>query len=62
MFDRTNVVSYVHASAMNFDGPKFTRKSDTNTTKHMIGESMSKFHEPKRKENIFMEHCIGEIK
>jgi hypothetical protein len=62
MFDRANVVSYVHTSTLNFDGPTFTGLSDTNTIEHRIGESMSKSHEPKRKEDIFMEHCIGEMK
>lgn len=62
MFDRANIVFYAHASALNFDGPKFTGTSDTNTTEHRIRESMSKFHEPKRKEDIFMEHYIGKIK
>jgi hypothetical protein len=62
MFDRANVVSHAHASAMNADGLKSTATSDTNTTEQRSGESTSKSPESKRKEDIFMERCIGEIR
>ena len=62
MYDRANVVSHAHANAVNPDGPKCTGTSDTNTTEQRSGKSTSKSPEPKHKEDIFLEHCIGEIK
>ena len=62
MFDRANVVSHAHASAMDGDGVKCTTTSETNITEQRSGESSSKSPEPKRKEDIFMKRCIGEIR
>lgn len=62
MYDRANVVSHAHASAVNPDGPKCTSISDTNTTEQRSGESTSKSPEPKHKEEMFLERCIGEIR
>ena len=61
MFDRANVVSHAHASAVDGNGVKCTITSETNTTEQRSGESISKLPEPKRKEDMFMERCIGEI-
>lgn len=47
---------------MNGDGVKCTIASKTNTTKQRGGDSTSKLPEPKRKDDIFMERCIGEIR
>jgi hypothetical protein len=62
MFDRANVVSHAHASARNVDGIKSSATSMTNTQDQKSGESISKFPEPKRKEDYFMERCIDEIR
>ena len=62
MYDKANVVSHAHASAVNPDGPKGGATSDPNTSEICSGESTSKSPEPKRKEEIFLERCIGEIK
>lgn len=62
MFDRANVVSHAHASAVNPDGPKSTATPNMITTMQPSGESTSKSPEPKRKDDIFMERCIGEIR
>jgi len=62
MSDKTHVVSHTHASVINSNGPKSTSAWDTNITEHKSGESTSKSPKPKRKENIFMKRCIGEIK
>jgi hypothetical protein len=64
MYDRANVVSHAHASAVNLDGPKSDTNvmSDTNTTKQRSGKNTSKFSEPKCKNNMFMERCIGKIR
>lgn len=62
MSDRGNVVFHAHASVVNRDGVKPTSTSDSYTIEQRSGESMSKFPEPKRKEDIFMEQCIGEIR
>lgn len=61
MYDMANVVSHAHASAFNPDGPAITGTSDTNTMEHRSSESPSKFPEPKRKEDIFLERCIGKM-
>ena len=61
MYDRANVVSHAHASAMNPDGPKGGATLDTNTMEIRDGESTSKSPEPKRKEDLFLEQCIGKI-
>ena len=62
MFDRANVVSHAHASVVDGDGVKCTTTTDTNTTEHRSGESTLKSPEPKRKEDTFMEKCLGEIR
>ena len=59
--DRVHVISHAHASTTNPDGPKFASASFTNTTEHKSGESTSKSPEPKRKDDIFLERCIGRI-
>jgi hypothetical protein len=62
IFDRANVVSHVHGSAVDGDGVMWTTTSKTNTTENSGRESTSKSPEPKRKEDLFMERCIGEIR
>ena len=62
MFDRANIVSHAHASAVGGDGVKCTTTSETNTTEQRSGESSFKSPEPKWKEDMFMERCIGEIR
>lgn len=62
MSDRAHVVSHAHASATNPDGPKSTNTSNTPTTEHKSGESTSKSPEVKRKDEIFYERCITEIR
>ena len=62
MSDRAHVVSHAHASATNPDGPNATTNSDTNSIAHKSGECTSKSPEPKRKDDIFLEKCIGQIK
>ena len=62
MYDRTNVVFHAHASAINPDGPMGTSAFVTNTTKHRTGDISSKSLEPERKEDVFFERCIGEIR
>ena len=61
MSDRAHVVSHAHASAMDPDGPKYASASDTNTMEHNARESTSKSPEPKRKEEVFLERCLGRI-
>ena len=61
MSDRAHVVSHAHASATNPDGPKDASASLANTTEHKSGESTSKSPEPKRKEEIFLERCLGRL-
>ena len=62
MFDRANVVSHVHANVVDEDGVKSMTTSETNTTEQRSGESTSRSPEPKRKKDMFMEQCIGEIR
>jgi hypothetical protein len=62
MFDRANVVSHAHARYVNPDGPKCIETLDINTTEQQSGENTSKSSEPKRKDDIFMKRCIGEIR
>jgi hypothetical protein len=64
MYDRANVVSHAHASAVNPDGPKSDTyaSSDINTSEPRSGESTLKSPEPKRKDDMYMERCIGEIR
>ena len=62
MSDRAHVVSHAHASATKPNGPTPTTVSDTNSFAHNSGEATSKSPEPKRREDIFLEKCIGEIK
>ena len=61
MSDRAHVISHAYASAMDPDGPKYASASDTNMTEHNARESTSKSPEPKRKEEIFLERCLGRI-
>ena len=62
MSDRAHVRAHAHASAMNPDGPSSTTKFDTKTTAHKSGETTSKSPEPKRKEDIFLERCLSEMR
>jgi hypothetical protein len=62
MYDRANVVSHAHASAINPDGPAATLTSDAHTTDQRSGQNYSKSPEPKRKEDQFVERCLGEIR
>ena len=62
MFDRANVVSHAHASAVGGDGVKCTATSETNTTGIRTGDSSSKSPEPKRKEDAFMERCMSDMR
>ena len=62
MFDRANVVSHAHASVLNGDGVKCTATLETNTTKLRSGKSSSKSPGTKRKDDMFMDRCIGEIR
>ena len=62
MSDRAHVVTHAHASATNPDGPKSTNISDTNNSAHTSGECSSKSPERKRKEDIFLERCLSEIR
>ena len=62
MFDKANMVSHAYASTVNPDGLKCTATSDTNTTEQRSGENTSKSLEPKCKDDMFMEWCIGEIR
>jgi hypothetical protein len=57
MFDRANVVSHAHASAINPDGLKEAATSNTNTN-----ESVSKSPKHKRKDELVMERCMGEMR
>ena len=61
MYDRANVVSHAHASAFNPDEPAVTDTSQTNPTEHRSGGSTSKSPEPKWKEELFFERCIGKM-
>ena len=61
MFDRANVVTHAHASVVDGDGVKCTATMETNTTELRSGESSSKSPSIKRKEDIFMDKCIGVI-
>ena len=62
MFDRANVVSHAHANVVDGDGMKCTVTLETNTTEQKSGESSSKSPEPKQKEDLFVERCLGELK
>ena len=61
MSDRAHVVSHAHASAMNPDGPMAASGSVLGNTDLKSGESTSKSPEPKRKDEIFLERCLGRI-
>ena len=61
MSDKAHIISHAHASAMELDGPKSANASFTNTTDHKSGEGTSKSPEPKRKDDIFLERCLGRI-
>jgi hypothetical protein len=64
MHDRANVVSHAHASVVNPDGPQSDTVSIyyTNTIEQRNGEWSSKSPEPKRKDDIFVERCLSEIR
>ena len=62
MSDRAHVVSHAHASATNPDSPKATTLLDTNSIVHKSEECTSKLPEPKRKEYVFLERCLGEVR
>ena len=62
MFDRANVVSHAHASAVEGDGVKCTTTTEPNIAENSGRDSTSKSPEPKRKEDLFMERCIDEIR
>ena len=59
--DRTHVVSYAHANVTNPNGMKFTSASATTSMEHNASESTSKYPEPKRNDDIFLERYIGRI-
>lgn len=60
MFDRANVVYHAHASAMGGDGVKCAITSDTTDRKSV--EVTSKSPEPRRKDDILFERCMGDMK
>lgn len=62
MFDSTNVVFHAHASAIRPDGPKYAATSNSNTTEQRSVKRTSKSPKPKRKDDMFMECCIGKIR
>ena len=62
MSDRAHVKAHAHASASNPEGPKSTCVSDTFTTDQKSGECSSKSPEPKCKEDVFLDRCIGEMR
>ena len=62
MSDGAHVVSHPHTSATNPDGPKPTTFSDTNSIAHKSGECTLKPPEPKRRKDVFLEQCFGEIR
>ena len=62
MFDRANVVSHAHASANYPDGPVGTATSNSKTTEHRSGESITKSPEPKRKDEVALDRCISEMR
>ena len=62
MSDRTHVVSHAHANAINHEGPNKTAASDTFTADLKGEESSSKISEPRRKDDVLLERCIGEMK
>lgn len=62
MYNRANVVSHAHARAKNADGLKSTATSVTNTTEHKSCENTPKSPEPRRKDDVFMERCVSEIR
>lgn len=62
MSNMTHVVSYAYASTTNLYGLKLISPSDTNTTEHKSGENTLKSPEPKCKDEILLERCIGEIR
>ena len=60
MYDRANVVSHAHASAINPDGPAGIATSDVETTwPQLSGNSTSNSPEPKRNDEVFFERCIN---
>ena len=62
MFDRANVVSHAHASVVDGDGVKCTVNSNVNSIDQKSGESVSKSPDPKRKEDMFVDRCMGQLR
>ena len=62
MSNRVHVVSHTHANATNPYGINSISASDTHTSEHKSGESPSKSSEPKRKEDVFLDRRIGDIR
>jgi hypothetical protein len=64
MHDKANVVSHAHTSDVNHDGPQSDTVpvSYTNTMEQRSGKLSSKSPKPKRKDDIFMERCLSEIR
>lgn len=62
MFNKANVVSHAHSSVMDGDGVKSSVTLETNTTEQKSGKISSKSPEPKQKEDLFLERCLGELK
>ena len=56
------MVAHAHASTVNLDGPKCKTTLEANTMEQRSGESTSKSPEPKRKDDILLRECIGEIR
>ena len=62
MSDRAHVVTHAHASATSPEGPTKTSGSDTFTADHKSAECSSKSPVPKRKDDLIVERCIGQMK
>jgi hypothetical protein len=62
MFDIANVVSHAHTNGVDGDAVKCTITFDTNTTEQRSSDSTLKLSELKRKEDVFLERCLGEIR
>ena len=60
--ERAYVVTHAHASPKSSEGPTKTSGSDTFTADHKITECSSKSPEPKRKDDLLVERCIGQMK
>ena len=62
MFDRANVVSHAHASVVDGDGVKCAVTLEANIIEQKSGQGSSKSPEPKRKEEMLVDRCMGELK